>query len=293
MMLDRGTTLDWFSSREIVIEACIAAITFYAFITHILTTSHPYLPTKMFKDANLSLGLFLYLLILMVIFSSSALLPTMMQSLLGYPVVDASLLMVPRAGAMLVLTAVTGRLPPKLDPRVPIIGGLILIAASMWLMSEFDLNTPPRALIITSALQGGGMGLIVVPMLTAVFATLDPVYRTDGAVMFAMIRSLSIAVGVSVVATMLARAVQANHAELVQHITPYSQSLRFLAPQALWTVQGLTGAAAIDVEINRQATMMAYVGIYRMQALLMIAVIFPMLLLRPSRKHGAAHTSGR
>src|SRR5262249_30338885 len=156
----------------------------------------PYLPTKMFKDANLSLGLFLYLLILMVIFSSSALLPTMMQSLLGYPVIDASMLMIPRAGSMLIMTAVTGRLPPKLDPRYPIIAGLGLIAISMWMMSEFDLNTTKHALVITSLLQGGGMGLIVVPMLTAVYATLDKAYRTDGAVMFAMIRSLSISIGV-------------------------------------------------------------------------------------------------
>jgi hypothetical protein len=54
----------------------------------------------------------------------------------------------------------------------------------------------------------------------------------------------------------------------------------------------LAGAAAIDIEVNRQATMMAYVGIYRMQALLMIAVIFPMLLLKPSRKHSAAQAGG-
>ena len=29
MMLDRGETLDWFSSREIILEACIAGLCFY------------------------------------------------------------------------------------------------------------------------------------------------------------------------------------------------------------------------------------------------------------------------
>jgi len=37
LMLDRGQTLDWFSSREIIIDAVVAGLGFYLFLVHMFT----------------------------------------------------------------------------------------------------------------------------------------------------------------------------------------------------------------------------------------------------------------
>src|SRR5262249_36514329 len=52
MMLDRGATLDWFSSMEIVIEAVVAGLCFYLFIVHMLTANHPFLSPQPLRDLN-------------------------------------------------------------------------------------------------------------------------------------------------------------------------------------------------------------------------------------------------
>ena len=43
MMLDRGQTLDWFASPEVVAEAMLAGLAFYLFIAHMFTHEHPFI----------------------------------------------------------------------------------------------------------------------------------------------------------------------------------------------------------------------------------------------------------
>src|SRR3954452_9841877 len=57
LMLDRGETVDWFGSREIIIEAVVAGVAAVMFVLHMLTDDHPFLPRDLFRDRNLVLGL--------------------------------------------------------------------------------------------------------------------------------------------------------------------------------------------------------------------------------------------
>src|SRR5260221_5986307 len=59
LMLDRGTTKDWFSSAEIVIEAKIAGIGLYLFLVHMMTAKKPFIPVVIFKDRNFIGGMVL------------------------------------------------------------------------------------------------------------------------------------------------------------------------------------------------------------------------------------------
>src|SRR6478735_1860336 len=52
LLLDRGTTKGWFSSTEIVIEACAAGVALYLFIVHMFTAKKPFIPRSIFKDRN-------------------------------------------------------------------------------------------------------------------------------------------------------------------------------------------------------------------------------------------------
>ena len=71
MMLDRGATLDWFSSMEIVIEGVVAALALYLFIVHMLTAEKPFLSPEPLRDMNYSVGMVLGF------FTGIALLPTL------------------------------------------------------------------------------------------------------------------------------------------------------------------------------------------------------------------------
>ena len=96
MMLDRGESLDWFSSGEVVIEATISGLALYMFVVHIFTTERAFIEPAIFKDRNFSVGLVFIFIIGVILLATMALLPPFMQSLMGYPVIDVGLLLAPR-----------------------------------------------------------------------------------------------------------------------------------------------------------------------------------------------------
>ncbi|MBN8904488.1 MAG: hypothetical protein J0H57_26010, partial [Rhodospirillales bacterium] len=96
LMLDRGQSQDWFSTREIIVEAVLAALGIYLFIVHMLTAEKPFLAPAVFRDRNFVCCMTLMFSVQIVLMSSSALLAPYLQNLAGYPVSTAGLAMAPR-----------------------------------------------------------------------------------------------------------------------------------------------------------------------------------------------------
>src|SRR6185295_6335655 len=83
LVLDRGTTKDWFSSTEVVIEAMAAGIGLYLFVAHMLTAKKPFIPVVIFKDRNFIGGMILMFVMGVVLLASSALISPYLQNLSG------------------------------------------------------------------------------------------------------------------------------------------------------------------------------------------------------------------
>ena len=125
-----------------------------------------------------------------VVFGTSAILPTMLQSLLGYPVLATGWLMMPRGLGNLIAAGFAGRLANRVDPRLMMLTGMGLMAVMLWQMSAFDLNVGSQTIMLNGLIQGMGMGLVFLPLTTTTFTTLDRRYRAEGTSMFALIRNL-------------------------------------------------------------------------------------------------------
>src|SRR4029077_8224995 len=59
LVLACGVRLDCFESTEIIVECLIAAVAFYVFLFHSLTTREPFLNLKLLTDRNYAIGLVL------------------------------------------------------------------------------------------------------------------------------------------------------------------------------------------------------------------------------------------
>ena len=81
LMLDRGTSQDWFSSGEIIVEADPGGLGLYLFIVHMFTAEDSFIPRAIFKDRNFLSALALMFVIGLVMLASSALLPPYLQNL--------------------------------------------------------------------------------------------------------------------------------------------------------------------------------------------------------------------
>ena len=134
-MLDRGNNQDWFTSREIMIEAVLAGLGIYLFLVHMAWAPRPLIRPELFRDVNFTAGLALMFAVGTLLVSSIALMAPWLQTLANYPVATAGLLMAPRGIGNLFTIMLCGRLLTRFDPRWLVAIGLVMQCWSFWMMT--------------------------------------------------------------------------------------------------------------------------------------------------------------
>ncbi|MEN3929708.1 DHA2 family efflux MFS transporter permease subunit [Microvirga sp. W0021] len=281
LLLDRGEQVNWFESSEIIIEAILSGTGFYLFIVHMLTAKKPFIPPHIFKDANFVAGLFMIFALGMILLASAALLAPYLQTLGGYPVEQAGLLMAPRGMGTMLAMSIAGRLTARFDPRILIAFGISLLIVTLWEMSYWTPDVSRQTMISVTVVQGFGLGFVFTPMSVITFATLDPKARTDGAAMFSLTRNMGSAIGISIMQFLLARNVQIMHSTISEHVTPFNRALQTGAPAAYWGIDTAYGPQLLNNIINRQASIIAYANDFRLMMFIAIPTLLLLFFMKP------------
>jgi MFS transporter, DHA2 family, multidrug resistance protein len=280
LLLDRGTTKDWFSSSEIMIEAVLAGLGLYLFAVHMFTSKETFIPRAMFRDRNFVSALGLMFVVGLIMLASSALLPPFLQNLGGYTVTETGLLMAPRGLGTMFAMMFAGRLAMRTDPRYLMAGGTALILWSLYEMSRWTPAIAPWWLATTTIVQGIGMGFVFVPMNLVAFATLSPALRTDGSALINLMRNIGSAIGVSITTTVLASAVQTVHAQLAEHVTPFNRALGLNAPSMMWNPQMPFGLQQLNGVVEMNAQIIAYANDFLFMFFISLPALLVIFLMR-------------
>lgn len=285
LMLDRGQNEDWFASWEICIEAGVSIAAFWMGIVHLATANKPLFDRHLFTNRNLVMGMVMMMVIGVSTMAPMALLPTMLQQLYGYPVIDTGLMMAPRGVGVLLTMGLANYLMNRIDARIVIVTGMLVFAWSLHLMSGWSLNMDYRPIVTSGFIQGIGMGMVFMPLNAMAFATLSPLYRTDGSSLLNLMRNIGQSGGISLVMVLLARNTQVSHADLAQHVTETSLPSLNLSQLDRFGVFSDAVLASANAEITRQALMIAYIDDFYLMAVLSL-VLMPLVLLlkRPKGK---------
>src|SRR5579864_5504728 len=139
---------------------------FYLFMVHSLTAREPFISPRLFKDRNFFAGNVFIFVVGLVLFATLALMPPLLQELMGYPVVTTGLVTAPRGIGTLVAMFVFGRLSGRVDTRAVLAAGFALTAFSLWQMTHFDLDMGSSLVVWSGFIQGVGTGLVFVPLAT-------------------------------------------------------------------------------------------------------------------------------
>jgi MFS transporter, DHA2 family, multidrug resistance protein len=280
VFLDRGSQLDWFSSFEILIEAVVCASALYVFLVHTFTAKNSFVNPRLFLDRNFSVGVLFIFIVGITYLASLALLTPYLQTLMGYPVVTAGIVMGPRGLGTMACMFLVGRLVGRVDIRLLILIGLLLTAWAMYDMTGWNPNVSQWTIAVTGFVQGAGLGFLFVPLNTVTFATLAPEQRADGTGLFNLSRNVGSSVGISVVSYLLTRNNQVNHATIASHVTAFNHAFdnsivrHTLSP---WTAGG---RAALDQLIQVQASIISYIDDFKLMMILSLAAVPLVLLLR-------------
>ena len=291
-MLDRGETLDWFGSNEIIAEACLAGVGLYLFLVQFSLAPKPFLSPRLFKDRNFVVGITLYFTMGLIMYATLALLAPYLQTLMDYPVVTAGIVLAPRGAGLMLAALVCGRLIGKISARVLVGIGFATGAYALYEMTSWTPDVSEWTMISVGFLQGLSLGFLTIPINIITFATLPSLLRTEAAGIYSLMRNLGSAIGISVTGALLATNTQINHATIVDEVTPFNRALQTGAASRLWNPESVHGAAMLNQEITRQSQIIAYIDDFKLMLILAI-VVLPLLLLTRPPQTAAKQTRSR
>jgi DHA2 family multidrug resistance protein len=294
ILLDKGQEDDWFQSHFMVALAIIATVMLVAFVIHELRTDDPVVDLRVFKERSYAVGVFLMSVVGFVLYGSLVLLPIMLQTLLGYPALQAGIAMAPRGVGAFFMMPLTGIMTGKFDARKLLTAGLIIGGFTLVWLSWLNLQAGYWDIFWPQLIQGVGMSLLFVPLTTV---SMDPIPRErmgNATSLFNLMRNIGGSIGIAVTGTMIARHSQANIATLGTHVSqfdPHTQSyfyqLRsaFMAAGADMVTATERAYAAIFGMVQRQAAMVSFVGLFWLLGVIFLAMI-PLVLLMKRPEHG-------
>ena len=277
LLLDRGQGVGWFDSPEIWTYLLLSISGLWVFTVHCLTADNPFLDLGMFRDRNFVTGLVLIFMTGITLFSGLALLPPMLQNLMGFPVIETGLLMGPRGIGTMISMIVVGRLVSKYDPRLLVVSGTLLMGYSLYMMTQFDIVMGTGPILLSGFLQGIGMGLVFVPLNSLAFATISAKFRVDATSMFSLIRNVGQGVGISIVTMILAQMQVTNYGELTERLTLDWGPLRDFAA-ACGGFANVVGS--LHGMVTQQAAMLAFLDDFHLMMILTLLSLPLVFLLR-------------
>ncbi|RAK58568.1 EmrB/QacA family drug resistance transporter [Phenylobacterium hankyongense] len=285
LVLDRGPSQDWYSSPEIWTETILAIVGLWVFVIHTMTARHPFFDRALLRDRNFVTASIFGFFIGILLFSTMALLPPMMQVLLGYPVLTSGLVSMPRGLGSFVAMFAVGQLVGRVDTRLILFTGLCISCVALWQMMHFDLAMTTMPLIVSGVIQGLGIGLLFVPLSTLAFATVPPALRPEGSSVYTLVRNLGSSVGISIMNALVVANTQTMHASIAAHVITSDATVRTMLPP-MFNPDTAAGITALNAEVTRQATMIAYIDDFKLMFIITIACMPMLLLMRKPRRTG-------
>jgi DHA2 family multidrug resistance protein len=282
VMLDRGSGQDWFGSKEIWIEAAAAAIGLWVFIVQTVTSPHPFFHRDLAKDRNFVTTTIFGFFTGALLFSTSALLPSLMQNLLGFTVLQSGYASMPRGVGSLIAFIAVPMLLARFGARLVLFAGLSISLLALWQMSRFDLSMTSQPIMLSGLIQGLGTGLLFAPLTSLAYVTLAPVHRTEGTIVSTMARSLGSSAGISILQAGLIRQTAMAHQVLATQVVPSNPVFAAAAP-LMAPLDSSGGIQLFNAEVTRQASMIAYDSVFGFMMLMVVGMVPLLLLLRPPR----------
>jgi len=281
VVLDKGQEADWFASMLIRVLTVGSILAMIGFIARELTASDPIVDLRIMSERNFAVGVALITAMGIVLYSSTALMPLFLQTLLGYPALQSGEAMTPRGIGALISMLVVGRLVRMVDTRVLITMGFAGVATATYLLGGLNLEIAMRNVAWPNVLAGLAMGFIFVPLTTTTMGTLSNEQMGNATGLYNLMRNIGGSIGIAGATTMLARGAQSHQAILAQHLTPYDpefqtrlDAITGALTAALGRLEAQRGALEqMQALVTRQATLLAFVDEFRWLSVLCLLCI--------------------
>jgi DHA2 family multidrug resistance protein len=294
VILDRGQDDDWFNAAWICWGSALSVLSLVFFIYWETRVQHPLVDLRIFRNRNFAVGTALMVVAGVMIYSTTSLLPMFLQGLMGYPSLNSGMAMSLRGVGAIVAMVAVGKLSGKVDARILINVGWLLLIYSCCQLGNITMDVAPGNLNWPNTLTGLGVGFLMVPLMTASLADVPNEQMGNASGVNNLARSVGGSIGISLTTALVVRGTQTHSALLVGHLSPYRPEFQQYFQSATEmlsqnsdpaTAQGQAYAMLYGA-MQQQANLFAYVDTFRLLAALCALCIPVVFLLRKAKSHG-------
>jgi MFS transporter, DHA2 family, multidrug resistance protein len=297
IILDKGQRDDWLSSDFIRFFFALMIIGIVAGIFWELRQKEPVVDLHMLKNRNFAIATIAMFFLGFVMYASTVLIPQFLQQMMGYTAELAGLALSPGGAVIMCMMPVVGFLVSKVDTRLLIGFGCIVVASSLFVMAGWNLQLDYGHAVRARMLQGLGLAFLFIPINVSAFAYVPREKTNMGTGIINLARNIGASVGIATVTTMLERRTQVHQARMVEHVNTFSAAYHNM----LNGTQGKLVAAGSSVAhattqaqqmiygtLQRQSAMLAFIDNFKMLGVVLFAVLPVLLLLKkPSKQSGS------
>jgi DHA2 family multidrug resistance protein len=298
VVLDRGLEDDWFGSSFIVTFAVVSALAFVLMIPWGLTRPNPIIDLRMVASRQFGACFLVMLATGAILLATTQFLPQLVQQDFGYTATWAGLVLSPGGVVTMVMMFVVGRLAAKVQPKYLIVAGAVLIALSMYGMTNVYGDLGFWFMARSRMLLGVGLPLIFVPIMAASYDGIPPSKTDQASALINAARNTGGSIGVSIVSNVLTHREQFHQSRLVEQVIPSSTTYQDTLQQitGFFTAQGSSLAQAHDqaiqwigAQLQAQASFLAYMDAFWVLTLISLAAVPLALTLRKVKLGGPVH----
>ena len=293
VVLDKGQREDWLESHVILILSIISAAALVAVVFWEWRTEHPIIDLKLFRDRSFAIGNSMMFMLGFILLGTTLLLPLFTQTMMGYTAEKAGLALMPGGLVILACMPAVGFLLSKYDPRRIMIFGLCMLTGALFYMSHFNLYIDFQTAALARIIQGSGLACLFVPINTVAYSYLPPGKNNAASGLINLARNVGGSVGISFVTTMLARRAQFHRAQLSAHLNPANPRVQQMLQGASGALRAGSGPEAtrqayglLQRMLERQSTMLSYIDNFHVLAIVTMAMIPFVFLIRKPRRRG-------
>ena len=299
IVLDKGQEDDWFGSHFITTLVVIAVVGLISLVIWEWFHKQPIVDVRLFKNFNVATTNMMFLMLGAALFSSTVLMPQLLQTLMGYTAQKAGNVLSAGALVVLVVLPMVGRLTARFQARHIIAFGWIGLAIAMYISSkQVDLLMSFRSATLLRVWQYIPVAFLFVPLTLAGYVGLAPEKTNAAAGLMNFFRNMGQSVGTSAVTTLIARRSQYHQSVL----TEYTASGRFQASITALAMRltrsGLNAHAAQQQALGRlyamvqsQAAVLSYVDMYWLLAMGSVIMFVASFLLKRNEPGKGAKVS--
>ena len=299
IMLDRGQIDDWFGSSFICWMFVIGAAAWSFAIYWELNHDDPIIDLHLLANRNFSIASVFYFVFGFGLFSTTTMIPQLLQSLYGYRAIDAGLVLGPGAFVITLLAPVGAQLVQRgiVRPRILLGISVVTVAASMFFYSGFNLQTDYTHYALARAFQGLGYAFFFVPLSVIAYSQLKPAQNNRASSLTNFFRNWGGSFGIAFVTAMSERRQNFHQSVVGANLTSSSFPLQ----QAIGTMteylhqHGLSQfdasrAAALYyyTQLEHQTKVLAFMDCFHIVGWVTLAAAPLALLVRHVRASGNA-----